>query len=167
MSAGSDAGAAARATNSTPGGHDLSGDGVAERLAPVLDRALSGFGISPGSEARLVNVSENATYLVDDVVTGERSVLRVHRHGYHDRTAIESELAWLDAVRTEAGVRTPRVLSAPDGTQVLELREDGRPEPRHVVRCPPRRVDHLVAQSGRIDGDRRRADPADDVGGQL
>ena len=51
-------------------------------------------------EARLtlLNVSENATYAVDDPASGERTVLRVHRHGYHDAAEIESELAWLDAL---------------------------------------------------------------------
>ena len=60
----------------------------------------------------LLNVSENATYLVRDPDEGP-SILRVHRLGYHSAAEIESELAWMDALRAEAGVRTPRVLPAP------------------------------------------------------
>ena len=61
----------------------------------------------PDAEITLINVSENATYRVDDPATGERFVLRVHRLGYHSTQAILSELDWLEALREEAGVRTP------------------------------------------------------------
>jgi Ser/Thr protein kinase RdoA (MazF antagonist) len=114
--------------------HDLSAEGVAARLEPVARRALREYGLAPDSALTLLNVSENATYAVDDAATGDRTVLRFHRRGYHDATAIASELAWLDAVREEEGLRTPRVLPAPDGRRVLALEEDGSPDPRHVVR---------------------------------
>ncbi len=114
-------------------GHDLSDDGAAARLEPVVRRAAAQFGLAPDSRLTLLNVSENATYAVDDAATGERRVLRVHRRGYHDGVAIESELTWLEAVRAEAGLTTPRVIPAPDGRRVLALHEDGEREPRHVV----------------------------------
>ena len=113
--------------------HDLSEAGVAARLEPVARRALAEFGLAPDAALTLLNVSENATYAVDDPVTGRRTVLRFHRRGYHDAAAIESELAWLDAVREDAGLRTPRVVPAPDGRRLVALTEDGSPDPRHVV----------------------------------
>jgi Ser/Thr protein kinase RdoA (MazF antagonist) len=117
--------------------HDLSAedpDSLAARLEPVARRALDHYGVGPDAELTLLNVSENATYAVDDPATGERTVLRVHRHGYHDGAAIESELAWLDALREDAGVRTPHVLPAPDGRRVLALHEEGQADPRYVDR---------------------------------
>ena len=63
-----------------------------------------------------------------------RSVLRVHRLGYHGEAAIESELAWMDALRAEAGVRTPRVLPAADGRRVVAVREAGGAAERCYVR---------------------------------
>lgn len=113
--------------------HDLSGDEVAARLDPVARRALEEYGVPPEASLTLLNVSENATYAVDDPSTGERTVLRVHRHGYHDRAAIESELAWAAALREDTGVRTPRVLPTTDGRQVLAVPEPGSAEPRYVV----------------------------------
>ena len=113
--------------------HDLSADGAAALLEPVARRALAGFGIAPDATLTLLNVSENATYAVDDPATGARTVLRLHRRGYHDAGSIASELAWLDAIRATAGVRTPRVLPAPDGARMLALAEDGHAEPRHAV----------------------------------
>jgi Ser/Thr protein kinase RdoA (MazF antagonist) len=115
--------------------HDLSqDDDVAARLEPVARRALAEHGLPPDCTLTLVNVSENATYAVDDPVTGTRTVLRLHRHGYHDQVAIESELAWLDAIRQQTELRTPRVLPTPDGRRVLALEEPGAVGPRHAVR---------------------------------
>ena len=104
-----------------------------QRLQAIARDALRAYGIGPDAVLTLLNVSENATYAVDDPATGERSVLRVHRPGYHSRAAIESELAWIDALRAEAVVATPAVLPTPDGARVVGARHpDG--ELRHVVR---------------------------------
>ena len=61
------------------------------------------------------------------------SVLRVHRLGYHTEQEIASELAWMDALRTEAGVRTPRVLPATNGQRVVTVPENSSRD-RHCVR---------------------------------
>ena len=113
--------------------HDLSDEAVAERLEPVARRALAEYDVTPEAELTLLNVSENATFAVDDPGTGQRTVLRVHRHGYHDGPAIESELTWLDALRQDSGIRTPRVLDAKDGRRLLALPEAGHRDPRYVV----------------------------------
>jgi Ser/Thr protein kinase RdoA (MazF antagonist) len=113
--------------------HDLSAGDAVVRLTALARDALAGFGIAPDATLTLLNVSENATYAVDDPATGVRTVLRVHRRGYHDRGRIESELAWLDALRTEAGIRTPRVVADRAGRRLLDLHEPGHPEPRHAV----------------------------------
>jgi Ser/Thr protein kinase RdoA (MazF antagonist) len=94
--------------------------------------ALAEHGLAGDAPLTLLNISENATYVVDDPDAG-RSVLRVHRPGYHPRAAVESELAWIDALRTEGVVATPAILSAVDGRRVVfGQHPDG--EKRHVVR---------------------------------
>ena len=90
-----------------------------ERLEAFARDALRAHGIGPDAALTLLNVSENATYAVDDLATGERSVLRVHRPGYHTRAAVESELAWIQALRAEHVVATPEVLG--DRTPHREL----------------------------------------------
>ncbi len=118
------------------GGHDLSAGGdVMDRVAGCAREALRAYGCHPEASVELLNVSENATFLVSDPDAGP-SVLRVHRLGYHTELEIASELAWMDALRAEAGVRTPRVLAAADGRQVVTVAEPGRPVPaaRHCVR---------------------------------
>jgi Ser/Thr protein kinase RdoA (MazF antagonist) len=78
------------------------------------------------------------------------SVLRVHRLGYHSEAEIASELTWMDALRAEAGVRTPRVLSAADGRRIVTVPERGGAVVRRCVRfeflpgVEPDPADHLT-----------------------
>ena len=114
--------------------HDLSAGGdVMDRVRGCAREALAAYGGHPEASLELLNVSENATFLVSDPADGP-SVLRVHRLGYHSEPEIESELAWMDALRAEAGVRTPRVLPAADGRRVVTVRERGGGADRHCVR---------------------------------
>jgi Ser/Thr protein kinase RdoA (MazF antagonist) len=116
------------------GGHDLSAGGdVMDRVRECATDALRAYGCHPGAAVELLNVSENATFLVSDPDAG-RSVLRVHRLGYHTEREIASELAWMDALRGEAGVRTPRVLPATDGRRIVTVAEPGGTAVRHCVR---------------------------------
>jgi Ser/Thr protein kinase RdoA (MazF antagonist) len=114
------------------GVHDLSEEHAAVVLATVAQQALASYDVDPSSTLTLLNISENATFAVDDATTGRRTVLRVHRLGYHDRPEIEAELLWQEALRRAAGVRTPRVVPTPTGQRVLAL-DEGLPGPRYVV----------------------------------
>jgi Ser/Thr protein kinase RdoA (MazF antagonist) len=114
--------------------HDLSvGGDVLDRVTRCARRALAQYGCGPGATVALLNVSENATFLIEDP-RGGRSVLRVHRLGYHTQAEIASELDWMAALRAEAGVRTPRVLPAPDGSRIITAVDEATGERRHCVR---------------------------------
>ena len=97
----------------------------------VAERALADYGLSSESTLRLLNLSENATYAVDDAATGERSILRVHRQNYHLPHQIGSELDWLGALRLDSDITVPTVLPAGDGRRVVTVNVDGTD--RHVV----------------------------------
>ena len=53
--------------------HDLSAEDVAARLEPVARRALVEYGVPADAALTLLNVSENATYAVDDSTPGSHS----------------------------------------------------------------------------------------------
>lgn len=78
--------------------------------------ALPAYGRRDDSTLKLLSLSENATYLVDD---GDPLVLRVHRPGYHSLQAIRSELSWMTALREETGVLTPHLILADDASDVV------------------------------------------------
>ncbi|MEI6360949.1 MAG: phosphotransferase [Actinomycetes bacterium] len=94
--------------------------------------ALSAYGLDPTADVTLLNVSENGTFRIDDPVQG-RSVLRVHRTGYHAKQAIHSELAWISALRADGVVRTPAFMPAESGDDVVTARLPDGTE-RYVVR---------------------------------
>jgi Ser/Thr protein kinase RdoA (MazF antagonist) len=97
----------------------------------IAQRALAEYTLPRDSALRLLNLSENATYGVTDSATGACSILRVHRKNYHREHEIESELAWLDALRRDSDVTVPTVLPARDGRRVVTIESDGIP--RHIV----------------------------------
>ena len=105
-------------------------DFVGNDLA-IAEQALAAYDLPPASTLTLLNLSENATYAVEEPGTGAKSILRVHRKNYHRRHEIESELDWLDALRRDSDLTVPVVVPARDGTRVVTIDdEDG---PRHVV----------------------------------
>jgi Ser/Thr protein kinase RdoA (MazF antagonist) len=97
----------------------------------VVEGALRRHGFSAQRSWRLINLSENATYVVDDPGTGRTGVLRVHRPDYHTAPAIESELDWLTDLGTHTSVSTPAIVPTDDGERVVTVDLDG--EPRHAV----------------------------------
>lgn len=109
---------------------DPDGTFVADDIA-IAEQALGAYDLSPGSTLRLLNLSENATYAVEDTDTGARSILRVHRKNYHRRHEIESELDWLVALRRDGELTVPTVLPARDGRRVVTVDQDGTE--RYVV----------------------------------
>ncbi|MDH3279681.1 MAG: phosphotransferase [Gammaproteobacteria bacterium] len=107
-------------------------DVMLEHLEVLANQSLRLWDVVPeGATARLINVSENATYLVE--APQWKSILRVHREGYHTATAINCELAWSRALNHEGGVITPDYYVGSDGKAVQAATVDGLPAPRQMV----------------------------------
>jgi Ser/Thr protein kinase RdoA (MazF antagonist) len=62
------------------------------------------WGISETAFVKLLNHSENTTYLIQE--GDQRFILRVHRLGYHTPRAISAELDWVEAIRRDSSIRT-------------------------------------------------------------
>jgi Ser/Thr protein kinase RdoA (MazF antagonist) len=110
---------------------------VAEAATDTLDalaeRAIRRFDLPDRVKPTLINISENATYRLDDPDTGNRWALRIHRDGYHSRTAVASELAWLAALQSSGAANVPAALRGRDGEAIQCLTVDGLAGPRNVV----------------------------------
>jgi Ser/Thr protein kinase RdoA (MazF antagonist) len=78
----------------------------------MLDALLPRYGLPPDTPIRLLNRSENATWIAGDAL-----ILRVHRQGYHGDAEIASELAWLTALQSVPTLRC--VTPMPDSTGAL------------------------------------------------
>ena len=70
--------------------------------------------------------SENATYRID-TPGGQRYALRVHKLGYHQKTEIESELNWLNALQ-ESGIQVPHPIAGLNGHSVQQAQASGGQE---------------------------------------
>ena len=116
-----------------PGFDDLQHDDQPRWPQVLATAALGRYDLPPGAAARLVNVSENATFRVDAPGIGAKWALRVHRHGYHGRNAIASELAWLTALRRDGAALTPTPIAGVDGELIQLVADDALSHPRHVV----------------------------------
>ena len=106
-----------------------------EQLPLLLELAASAlhhYDLPPGTSVRMLNLSENATYKVE-APDGGRWALRVHRDGYHSKTAIASELAWLIDLRQTGVVTTPSPVKGRDGEIIQQVSHPRMPRPRNVV----------------------------------
>jgi Ser/Thr protein kinase RdoA (MazF antagonist) len=113
--------------------HLISQDVLLPRLEALGHKAAATL-LPPASyDLRLLNHSENTTYLVTDASSGDQRILRIHRTGYHSKNAIASELAWTKALREEAGVHTPKTLPGVNGELIHHISTEEVPEGRHCV----------------------------------
>ena len=103
-----------------------------EALLELARTATKNYALPDHLTVEMINLSENATYRVE-APNGQRWALRVHRDGYHSKTAIASELAWLMDLRNSGVVITPRPVKGRDGEIIQLVSHPAMQRPRHVV----------------------------------
>jgi len=90
----------------------------------LAEDVLHLWDLPPGAQARLINLAENRTYLVE-APCGFRAVLRLHRAGYHSRDAIASELAWMEALKRDGVIEVPHAIVGRDGAPIQKTPHPG------------------------------------------
>jgi Ser/Thr protein kinase RdoA (MazF antagonist) len=130
---------------------------VVADLHLMVAGALDHWGLSPRTTVTLLNLSENATFMLSDRArsgedgmgghgegresndpTGVRErggdlVLRVHRVGYSSAEEIRSELEWINALRRDAVIETATPLPGLNGELVQTLVSPAGRAPRYAV----------------------------------
>jgi Ser/Thr protein kinase RdoA (MazF antagonist) len=91
-----------------------------EELRAPLESLLHAYDL-PDSGFELINKSENTTFRVDPAAGGRPVVLRLYRVGQRADAEIQSELDWMEALRTQAGISTPRALAWRDGRRISKV----------------------------------------------
>lgn len=102
-------------------------------LQDMVVRALPRWSLSLRTQVALLNVSENATFDLQDSEAGRRLIVRVYRDGYRNPAEIRSELAWIEALRRDAIVPTHAPVCGADGDFVQTLTDGGGAIARRAV----------------------------------
>jgi len=111
---------------------EYAADVVAD-LKLMVAQGLARWGLPRATAISLLNLSENATFALGDPAAGRELILRVHRVGYSSAQEIQSELAWMSALRRDGVIDTARPLPGRNGEWVQTLESpSGRPS-RYAV----------------------------------
>jgi Ser/Thr protein kinase RdoA (MazF antagonist) len=101
-------------------------------LQELAEAATKLYDLPDGVSVTLINLSENATYKIESS-SGQCWALRIHRDGYHSKTAIASELAWLMDLRSSGVVTTPVPIRGHNNEIIQVLGHASMKRPRHIV----------------------------------
>jgi Ser/Thr protein kinase RdoA (MazF antagonist) len=86
-------------------------------MSDLIARALAVYGLPSDTSLTLLNRSENETWRAGPLI------LRLHRQGYHAKSEIASELAWLTALQDLPGLNAVKPVA---GAQGLVTEVEGR-----------------------------------------
>ena len=111
---------------------DLPLDTLLDHLQKLAQDALALWDIPKGATIKLINVSENVTYLVE-APADFKAVLRVHRAGYHSHRAIECELEWINALRDNQVIPPHTPIKGRDGNTIQTADTPALSDPRMMV----------------------------------
>lgn len=101
------------------------------RLTAGVVSLLPNWGMGAGAEVKLLTLSENATFIARAGEGQQPIIIRVHRPNYHSLAEIESELAWITALKADSDVIIPSIIPAQSGARVVEFNDQG--QIRYVV----------------------------------
>lgn len=113
--------------------NDLTHEQQLLRIDGLAQAALDLYDLPPRSYARMLNHSENTTYLVQSPHSDIRRILRVNRPGYHTKDALEDELVWLKAILRDSEIETAEPIPGKNGSYVQTAAHLGVPESRYCV----------------------------------
>lgn len=110
----------------------LSFDAQRQHLTAIARRAVARWGYPANSQLKLLNYTENGTFLV--TAKGFKPmIMRVHRLAYTTRASIRSELDWLAYLREHTDIRVETPIPASDGDPIQAFDTPEMAERRFVV----------------------------------
>lgn len=86
------------------------------------------------SSIRLLNYSENITYLAEHKDGNDPTILRLNRPGYHTKKELEAELIWMEAIKAHTSIIVPEPIAGANGEFIQEITGlKGNEQPYHCV----------------------------------
>lgn len=87
----------------------------------IIATALHYWDISPTADIMLINYAQNKMYLIDN-----KYILRLCDIGYHNVDELNSELAWISALRDNYHLITPTAIRGVNGDYIQQINDDGQ-----------------------------------------
>ncbi len=95
----------------------------------VANKSLGKYGWEKMNRCRLIVLSENATYLIENKSTGRPSgVLRISRPGYHTLEELRSEIEWLHQINDYTPLLVANPIPGLDGEKIQIVMDDSGKE---------------------------------------
>lgn len=90
----------------------------------VANASLEKYGWQDRCEAKLIVLSENATYMIKNKETSEKEgVLRISRPGYHTLDELNSEMKWLRQINDYTPLLVANPIKGLDGKNIQGLQD--------------------------------------------
>lgn len=102
-----------------------------EHLNTVAIRALERWKYPKESTLKLLNITENATYLI--TAENKRMVMRIHRIDYAEKNSVKTELAWITNLMATTDLNIVTPIPSKDGNLVETIYTHSLDEERNVV----------------------------------
>ncbi len=109
----------------------LSFDEQLKHLQDVAQRALKLWDYPEDAVLKLLNITENATYLV--TAPDKRMVMRVHRIDYAEKESIQTELDWILSLMATTTLQVVEPIMSEEFNLVETIYTEALAEHRHVV----------------------------------
>lgn len=106
-----------------------------EKLAHFTDvgkRALPRWGLPEDADMKLLNFTENATFLVTAPGSDKKTIMRVHRLDYTSHDSIMTELTWIMDLQKDTDVSLATPIPMQNGEYIATIHTDELNEDRLV-----------------------------------
>lgn len=90
----------------------------------LANEALKRFPINEQAIVRLINYSENYTFLVEDRENSFKAILRISSPGYHSKQELDAEIIYLKSIIKNAIIEVPEPIYGIDGEYIQSLKTE-------------------------------------------
>lgn len=97
----------------------------------LVAQSLKLYDLPTGTTAKLLHLSENITYLVQNNEKNYKSILRINRPGYHTRAELDAEIIWMREIMKSTPLIVPTPIRSRSGDAIHEI-VDSETEQRYT-----------------------------------
>ncbi|WP_294379114.1 phosphotransferase enzyme family protein [uncultured Clostridium sp.] len=91
----------------------------------IANNALKNYGWKSTHKPELIVLSENATYMIKEKITGKKDgVLRISKPGYHTLEELQSELQWLQQINDYTPLQVANPIKGINGEYIQIVKGD-------------------------------------------